>query len=728
MPAKQARSLQETESAPSDPDGALLDVIESLPDGCALFDVDERLIACNRKYRDFFYAETASLLRPGVSLHELLVRFAQDGLGYGARDARAWAAEQRERCTRAHGHREFRLPDGRWIRSTAYRTGAGRLLSIHMDISERKQAELDLERAHQQLSFHVENSPLAVIEWDHRCRVQRWSAQAERIFGWKAAEVRGKSPLEWHFIYEDDRALVERVATELLDAKTSRKVVRNRNYTKSGEIILCEWYNSILADASGRVVSILSLVQDITEAHQLSEQLSFQATHDPLTGLYNRREFELRLHQALESARAGEGEHAMCYLDLDRFKVINDTSGHLAGDEFLRQLGAVLPSRIRRGDILARLGGDEFGVLMENCTVDNAQRAANEIRRLIEEFRFTWKGQRFGLGVSIGLAPITASSDDITGVMAAADAACYLAKEHGRNRIHVYREDDTELERRHSEMQWVRRIQEALDEDRFRLYFQPIVPVEDDEAKGEHYELLLRMQDHDGNTIPPGAFLPAAERYHLADRLDRWVLGTALEWLMAHPAHLEQLFLCSINLSGHSISDDEFLRFVTERLDGTTVPPEKLCFEITETAAIANLESATRFMNVLKGWGCRFALDDFGIGFSSFAYLKTLPVDFLKIDGVFIRNIVHDPFDLAMVKSINEIGQALGKKTIAEFVENGAIMEKLRLRHIGVDYAQGYHIGEPQPLEASRFPTRPLRAASAVVQPAPLSRAPEGWN
>ncbi len=702
-------------------------MIESLPDSCALFDADERLIACNRRYGEFFYPRRASLVQPGVSLQELLVLFAQDGLGQNPQDARAWAAEQLQRC-REHAHRELRLPDGRWILSTTYRTEGGRLLSVHIDITERKQAELELERAHQQLSFHVDNSPLAVIEWDRECRVQRWSMQAEKIFGWRAEEVLGKSGRDWRFIYEEDMEKVRGAAKQLMDGTAPRKVVRNRNYTKCGEVILCEWYNSILADASGQVVSILSLVQDITEAHHLSEQLSFQATHDPLTGLYNRREFERRLHYALESAHTSDAEHAMCYLDLDRFKVINDTSGHLAGDEFLRQLGALLPDRTRCGDILARLGGDEFGVLMENCTVDNARRAANEIRQLIEEFRFTWKGQRFGLGVSIGLAPITAGSEDITSVMAAADAACYLAKERGRNRIHVYREDDTELEQRHSEMQWVRRIQEALDEDRFRLYFQPIVPVEDDESKGEHYELLLRMEDPEGGTIPPGAFLPAAERYHLADRLDRWVLGTTVEWLMAHPAHLERLYLCSINLSGQSISDDEFLNFATGCLDGTSVPPEKLCFEITETAAIANLQSATRFMNVLKGWGCRFALDDFGIGFSSFAYLKTLPVDFLKIDGVFIRNIVHDPFDLAMVKSINEIGQALGKKTIAEFVENSAILEKLRLRHIGIDYAQGYFIGEPQPLEASRFPTQPPRTANASVTATPSKDGPEARN
>jgi diguanylate cyclase (GGDEF)-like protein len=429
----------------------------------------------------------------------------------------------------------------------------------------------------------------------------------------------------------------------------------------------------------------------------MAQQMAHQATHDALTGLINRSEFEFRLQRVLTTSRTEEVEHALCYLDLDQFKVINDTCGHVAGDELLRQLGGILRERIRKRDSLARLGGDEFGILMEHCSLDEAQRVATAVRRAIEDFRFLWENKNFNVGVSIGLVPVTEHSKSITDVLSAADAACYAAKDSGRNRVHVHREDDAELARRHGEMQWVSRIHRALEEERFQLEFQPIVPISTPINGREHYELLIRMQDDD-RMVPPGAFLPAAERYHLATKVDRWVIYNACNWLAQHPEHLDRLHLCGINLSGHSLGDEEFLMFVAREMEQAKIPPSKICFEITETAAIANLSSATRFIKALKLQGCRFALDDFGSGFSSFAYLKNLPVDFLKIDGVFVKDIVEDPIDFAMVKSINEIGQVMGKQTIAEFVENADILEKLR--EIGVDYAQGYGMGRPQPMGA----------------------------
>ncbi len=369
----------------------------------------------------------------------------------------------------------------------------------------------------------------------------------------------------------------------------------------------------------------------------------------------------------------------------------------MAGDELLRQLGGLLQQKVRRRDTLARLGGDEFGVLMEHCSLEHALRVANTLREAVEEYRFVWEDKGFNIGVSIGLVPITEISESIAGVLSAADTACYAAKDEGRNRIHVYREDDAELAKRHGEMQWVARIDRALEEDRFQLNFQPIVSVKSGEQKGAHYELLLRMQDEEGHIVHTSVFLPAAERYNLATKLDRWVVRKAFEWLTRHPEHLERLYLCEINLSGHSLGDGEFLELVIQQLGEAAIPPEKVCFEVTETAAIANLTSATHFIQTLKGVGCHFALDDFGSGLSSFAYLKTLPVDFLKIDGLFVKDIADDPTDLAMVKSINEIAQAMGKQTVAEFVENEAILEKLR--EIGVDYAQGHYIGGPRPIE-----------------------------
>lgn len=336
---------------------------------------------------------------------------------------------------------------------------------------------------------------------------------------------------------------------------------------------------------------------------------------------------------------------------------------------------------------------------MEHCSLEHALRVANTLREAVEEYRFAWEDKGFNIGVSIGLVPITEFSESIVGVLSAADSACYAAKDQGRNRIHVYREDDVGLAKRHGEMQWVARIERALEEERFQFDFQPIVPVKSSEQKGMHYELLLRMQDEQGRIVPASVFLPAAERYNLATKLDRWVVRNAFEWLTRHPEHLERLYLCEINLSGHSLGDGEFLEMVIQQLHQTAIPPEKVCFEVTETAAVANLTSATHFIQTLKGVGCQFALDDFGSGLSSFAYLKTLPVDFLKIDGSFVKDIADDPTDLAMVKSINEIGHTMGKRTIAEFVENAAILEKLKARDIGVDYAQGYHIGRPKPID-----------------------------
>jgi len=397
----------------------------------------------------------------------------------------------------------------------------------------------------------------------------------------------------------------------------------------------------------------------------------------------------------MENAREQDVEHVLLYLDLDQFKIINDTCGHLAGDTLLRQLSRILQARVRKQDLLARLGGDEFGVLVEYCSMPDALRVANSLCAAVSDFRFAWGNKLFQVGASIGLASINAASESSSDVLGNADSACYAAKDAGRNRAHVYVEHDAELARRQGEMRWVVRINQALEEQRFQLAFQPIVPTLG-HAKGLHYELLLRMVDESGQIVMPGAFLPAAERYHLAGKLDKWVVATALDWLSHHPDHLEELALCAINLSGHSLGDEHLLDYLVRRLTDRPQLNQKLCFEITETAAIANLDSALHFIRTLKDLGCRFALDDFGSGLSSFAYLKKLPVDFLKIDGVFVEDIADDPVSLAMVSSINDVGHVMGMETIAEFVENEQILNKLRA--IGVNYAQGYGMGRPRPL------------------------------
>lgn len=427
----------------------------------------------------------------------------------------------------------------------------------------------------------------------------------------------------------------------------------------------------------------------------LEEKIVYQASHDSLTGLVNRVEFDKSLQYAIESARTQKVGHALGYLDLDQFKIVNDTCGHAAGDELLRQIGKLLQDQMRKQDTLARLGGDEFGVVMENCTLQQARRVAEKVRRAVAAFRFAWEGQVFRLGVSIGLVPITEASEGVSNLLIAADSACYAAKDEGRNRVHVYHLDDIDLARRQGEMQWMARIDQALEDGRFQIWRQSIVPVTAGSDAGDQFELLLRLVDENGEIIRPGVFLPAAERYGLATKLDRWVISTALSSLQRDLDALRRLRMCFINLSSTSLADEEFLEFVCKQLDESEVPSEKICFEITETAAIANMSRAMVFMTTIKGIGCRFALDDFGSGLSSFEYLKKLPVDYLKIDGTFVKDILDEEVDLAFVRSINDVSKVMGKFTIAEFVESKMILEKLR--ELGVDYAQGYGICYPTP-------------------------------
>ena len=434
----------------------------------------------------------------------------------------------------------------------------------------------------------------------------------------------------------------------------------------------------------------------ITSTARKNRQIAYQASHDALTGLINRRAFEYRIERTIEHARTESATHALLYMDLDQFKVINDTCGHTAGDELLRKLSHLLLSSVRQRDTLSRLGGDEFGMLLENCPLERAVEIANEQLTTIKEFQFNWCDKSFTVGVSIGIVPIDRCSIDLASILSAADSACYMAKESGRDQVQIAQLGDRRLQKRLDEMQWVPRLTKALEEDRFALYFQPITPCADRHGQDKHIEILLRMLDEDGTVIAPGAFLPACEKYNLATSIDRWVISHAMEWLANDSTHGDWPVVISINLSGQSIGNPEMLKFIINEMDKTGVDPAKIIFEITETAAISNIISATGFMLTLRGCGFRFSLDDFGSGLSSFAYLKKLPVDFLKIDGSFVRDILSDPVDHAMVKAINELGHLLGKQTIAEFVETHELAAELR--KMGVDFAQGYVYAKPQPL------------------------------
>jgi len=449
--------------------------------------------------------------------------------------------------------------------------------------------------------------------------------------------------------------------------------------------------------------------------HRIGEKnrrISYQASHDELTGLINRREFERHLEYLIELATSDEREHALLYMDLDQFKIINDTCGHLAGDDFLRQLAVIMKSKLRKADILARLGGDEFGILLMDCPQDKAEDIGEVLRTSVENFHFFWGERSFTAGISIGVVSVSANGMSTAIALSTADTACYMAKEAGRNRVHIAAVDDHEIIKHRGEVKCVTRIKEALEQDRFCLYCQPVVPVRADLALQPHVEILVRMIAADGSLVQPGSFIPSAERYNLMTAIDQRVVTQALGWLEAQvPGSDLPVFM--INLSGQSLSDEQLLAYIEGRLSTSRVSPAQLCFEITETAAVSNLASAVEFIETLKQLGCRFALDDFGSGLSSFTYLKRLPVDYLKIDGSFVREIANDPISYAMVKSINDIGHVMGKQTIAEFVETPAILEELKT--LGVDYAQGYGIARPQPLETLTRLRRPVAKSRSGV-------------
>lgn len=431
---------------------------------------------------------------------------------------------------------------------------------------------------------------------------------------------------------------------------------------------------------------------------QQQDEIAYDAAHDALTGLYNRREFERRLKLALASAHEEHGHHVLAFLDLDQFKVVNDTCGHVAGDELLKQLAELMQGSIRESDFLARLGGDEMGVVFFHCSLDKAAELCDQLRRKVQELRFSWDNRVFEVTVTTGLVAISEESESAEALMSAADMACYAAKDMGRNRIHIYHPKDAVLLRRHTEMEWVSRLTKAIEQQRLCLYYQTIAPIKSDEER-PHYEILLRLVDEEGTLVLPMAFIPAAERYNLMPTIDRWVVSETLAFMRELNARGQSPSF-AINLSGQSLGDRTLLEEIISQISSNRINPDHLCFEVTETAAISHMASASRFIARLRDLGCHFALDDFGSGLSSFAYLKNLKVDYLKIDGCFVRDMATDKIDHSMVDAIARVGKVMGIKTIAEFVETKAILDELRM--MGVDFAQGFYIGQPMPLREWR--------------------------
>jgi len=559
--------------------------------------------------------------------------------------------------------------------------------------------ETQLQREKRLAEVTLRSVGEAVITTDIHANIDYLNPVAESLTGWTLADARLR-PLTavWKIHLQDSE---QTPPNPVLDAINDNSIITSAQNVNllgnNSNIYALEYTAAPIRDEAGQVHGGILIFRDVTEVRTLASQLSYQASHDALTGLVNRREFEIRLQQALDNARSEDSHSALCYLDLDQFKVINDTCGHAAGDELLKQISSQLKKQLRDSDTLSRLGGDEFGVLLEGCTLEKARTIAEKLRETIRKIRFTWSDKQFEAGVSIGVVPVTSASGNLADLLSAADSACYEAKDQGRNRVHLFDPDDANILRRQGEMHWVHRITEALEQKNLVLYGQPIRPVRPLANADPRYEILVRLIDETGNIIPPNAFLPAAERYNLMTMIDRYVIEEAIR-ILADTEKRGRNISFNVNLSGQSLNEEVFLDFMHEVLNKYDFNPASLTLEITETAAVANFSMASRLVAALKKYGCQFALDDFGSGLSSFAYLKNIPVDFIKIDGSFVRDILDDQTDRAFVRSIAQIASIMGLHTVAEYVENGRIAAKLQ--DLGIDYMQGHHVGIPVPLPA----------------------------
>ena len=566
---------------------------------------------------------------------------------------------------------------------------AEQLLFEARDVTSRHQMEEKLREREVSYRLLYEQQPVILLAVDSQARIQSVNQFAADLLGYSKRQMLGHKVTDFYF---DDVPLPQQYISGVRESNAQKVWRRQLRYKcADGHTV---WIRETIRPTQSKL-QLLLVGEDITSTRELEAQLEYQACHDYLTDLFNRNHFEQQLEEVLLEARELEARHAMLYIDLDQFKVINDTAGHEAGDEALKQVALLLRGITPEKATLSRLGGDEFAIILRHCSSAEAVQFGNEILHLLEEAEFYWQNSRFSFSGSIGIRLIDETAGSTQQVHAQADTACYAAKDEGRNRLHLYHPDDEELKRRELEMECVNLIRKALAEKRLELHAQQIAPLTSTSNK-QHYEILVRIRESDGSMISPGLFMPAAERYNLAHLIDRYVVNAVIDWLVAHPEAVEQLELCSINLSGQSMGNRDFIQFMVEKIRGSGLPTNKLCLEITETAAIGNMSEAILLFTQLKSLGCLISLDDFGSGLSSFGYLKRMPVDIIKIDGMFVRDIADDEMDYSMVKAINELAKKMGKQTVAEFVENEAILT--RLDDLGVDYAQGYLFGKPQPL------------------------------
>jgi diguanylate cyclase (GGDEF)-like protein/PAS domain S-box-containing protein len=608
----------------------------------------------------------------------------------------------------------LRHRDGHWVWAEdrgrlITRTTDGRpewVFGIHIDITERKRRDeamlrlsAEVAQQHELMRVTLESIGDAVITTDASGAVNWLNPVAEQMTGWLATEAKGL-PLSqvFHIVNEETRAVADNpVATCLAQGEIAGLANHTLLISRDGSEFGIEDSAAPIRNAAGEILGVVLVFHDVSEQRRLSGEMTYRATHDALTGLVNRAEFETRLLRTLRQAHDNDSHHALLYIDLDQFKLVNDACGHAIGDQLLQQVSKLLTDAIRARDTLARLGGDEFGIILEHCTSEQANRVAQKICDRMDDFRFIHENGRFRIGTSIGLVPLDKRWASTAAIQQAADTSCYAAKEAGRNRVHAWFDTDAAMRARHHEMQWTSRIEQALDHEGFVLFAQRITGLKE-QPKGIHAEVLLRMRTEDGSLALPGAFLPAAERFHLASRVDRWVLRHSVDWLRSLPS-VDLIESLSVNLSGQSVGDRAFHAWALELFASAAESVcSRLCLEVTETAAVTNLADAAIFIGQVRKAGVKVSLDDFGAGASSFGYLKTLPVDYLKIDGQFIRNLLSDPLDDAAVRCFADVARLMGLKTVAEFVDNAEVLERLRV--IGVDFAQGYLLHRPEPIDS----------------------------
>jgi diguanylate cyclase (GGDEF)-like protein/PAS domain S-box-containing protein len=596
---------------------------------------------------------------------------------------------------------------GTWVEATSvlinYR-GQQAILTVAQNITYRKRIEASLRRNKQQAQYTLESIGEGIVTSDTRGYIDYMNAAAEKLTGTKRDAAHGKRLGDIiNLVDESDRRdLGDPVIRSLTDRRRISMGSRALMVSISGETELSiEMTASPIKGPDGSIAGVVVIMHDVSERRGLAQQMSYQAAHDPLTGLINRREFERHLGDSLQTVRDQDTSHVLCYLDLDRFKVVNDTSGHIAGDNMLREVSALIRDEVRESDYVARLGGDEFGMLLIGCPLKKARQIADDVLRAIKDYRFTWQDRIFTIGISIGLVEIGGEGSSIPDILSAADSACYVAKQRGRGQVHVYSAKDEVTARQRGEIHWLGLLQAALKEDRFELYAQPVISVAGKAVAGPSVEVLLRMHDEQDGVVLPAQFVKAAERYQLMPKVDRWVVQATLAAVGQGVIRLPENRSCGINLSGQTLGEPTFLEFVVDCLDHSQVDPSQICFEISEAAVMSDLEHAKRFIDVLHGMGCQFGLDDFGSGVGSFASVRDLAIDYLKIDGLYTCDLDFDSLNHQIVSAITHLSKTLGVKVIAEQVE--AQEDFLALRELGVDFIQGFYVQEPRSLQKGQL-------------------------